>query len=71
MEISYNIAGKTIHIIEKDEKYYMECDLDKNPVYLCKVNELNSMFIEDISRYVYFRLDREKRFKEWENSITS
>ena len=64
MGITYNIADKIIHIIEKDKKYYMKCDLDKNPVYLCRVNELNSMFIDDISRFAYLRLIREKWFKE-------
>lgn len=56
-------------IIQKDKKYFLICDLAKDPVYLCKVSELNSQFVEEQAKWTYQRLERERIFKEWENSV--
>lgn len=60
-----------IRVFVKDGKYYMECDLSDEPVYLCKVTELNSLFIDDVAKCAYMRLEGMRRIKEWEASITS
>lgn len=63
------MADKSYHIIEKDKKYYIECDLDKELVYICKVNALNAKFVEDAAEDTYIRLKRKRKFEKWENSI--
>ena len=58
-----------ITIIQKDNEYFLICDLTPDPVYLCKVNELNSEFVQEQAEWTYQRIKRERIFAEWENSV--
>lgn len=60
-----------IQIIKKDGGYFMLCDLSEEPIYLCRANDLNSLFVMDDAEWEYSRLETQRRFEKWENSVTT
>ncbi len=49
----------------KNKSYYLVCENAPKPVYLCKVNELNTFYINTIAKWKYDEIQREKAMFEW------
>ena len=49
----------------KNKSYYLVCENAPKPIYLCKVNELNSFYIDTIAKWKYDEIQREKALFEW------
>ena len=60
--------NKSFEIIINKNKYFLKCDLTNTPVYLCKVNETNAIFVDEYAEWAYHRIKRERELSKWENS---
>ncbi len=58
-------------IITKDLFYYLKNDITEQPVYLCKINELNAFYINEIAKWEYEALERKEAFTKWEKTADS
>ncbi len=55
----------------KNKSYYLMCEDVKKPVYLCKVNELNSFYINTIAKWKYDEIQRREVLSEWNQQTTT
>ena len=62
---------RKIQIIVKENAYYMTCDLSNEPVYLCKKNELNDIYVNTQAEWVYDRIRRKKDYNLWKKKCAS
>ena len=61
--------GFTINV--KNKSYYLVCEDVSKPVYLCKVNELNSFYIHTIAKWKYDEIQRKGTLSEWNRQTTT
>ncbi len=55
----------------KNKSYYLMCEDVEKPVYLCKVNELNSFYINTIAKWKYDEIQRREVLSEWNQQTTT
>ncbi len=60
------IAGVPgIRILVRNKNYYYVCEEKEEPIYLCKVNELNTRYLDFIVKSRYEDLLAETDFTDW------
>ncbi len=77
-EFDRMFSGKTIvqvdlgiKVVVKNKCYYLVCELCDSPEYICKVNELNSYYVQTMAEWKYAELKRREAMKNWKTKLSS